>query len=130
LPAVLIADNDHAVCSLLVEVLVRRGLDVGQVSDGEAALAAVRDPSVRVLVCDLDMPRASGLEVLAGLGAGPTAPAAIVISGYLDAALHERLAALPAVRTILRKPFDLLAFADEVCQLVATHPVAVDTPPA
>jgi CheY-like chemotaxis protein len=130
LPAVLIADNDNAVCSLLVEILVRRGLDVGQVADGEAALMAVRDPSVRVLVCDLDMPRASGLEVLAGLGDRPSAPAAIVISGYLDAALYERLSAIPAVRTILRKPFDLLAFADQVCQLVAGHSVAADTPMA
>jgi CheY-like chemotaxis protein len=124
MPAVLVADNDSAISALLVDVLTRVGLAVGTAFDGDAALAAARDPAVRVFVCDLDMPRVSGVEVLEALRDLPAPPAVVVISGYLDAALHERLAALPFVRAILRKPFDLLAFAQRVRELVAADSLA------
>jgi DNA-binding NtrC family response regulator len=101
---VLIADNDAAVSSLLTEILVRGGLTVQQAFDGVTAGALVRDPAVRVLVCDLDMPRASGLEVLESMLGMANAPAAVVISGYLDAAIADRLRRLPHVREVLRKP--------------------------
>ena len=116
--SVLIADNDGAVSSLLTEVLVRRGIAVVNAYDGETARQRARQPGVRVLVCDLDMPRASGVEVLESLQDLPQPPASIVISGYLDAEVCERLSRLPYVRHVLRKPFDLLAFAETVRQLV------------
>lgn len=119
---VLIADNDVAVSALLAEILMRSGLAVQQVFDGEAARARVREPWVRVLVCDLDMPRASGLEVLESMVDLPQAPPAVVISGYLDGAIVDRLSRLPHVREVLRKPFDLLAFAARVRDLAAPRP--------
>jgi CheY-like chemotaxis protein len=108
---VLIADNDRAVSSLLTEVLVRSGLRVVNAYDGDEASAMVGDPSIRVIVCDLDMPGASGLEVLESLNTRPSPPDAVVVSGYLDADVRARLARLPFVRKVLGKPFDLLAFA-------------------
>ncbi len=119
---VLIADNDVAVSALLAEILVRAGLTVQQAFDGEAARAQVRDPAVRVLVCDLDMPRASGLDVLESMGDLPRAPATVVISGYVDGAIADRLARLAHVRDVLRKPFDLLAFAARVRELAGGAP--------
>jgi CheY-like chemotaxis protein len=119
-PAVLIADNDSAVSALLTEVLVRRGLTVWHAFDGETARQKAREPAVGVLVCDLDMPRASGLEVLESLRDLVRPPLTVVVSGYLDTALQERLRALPHVREVLRKPFDLLAFAARVNQLVGS----------
>lgn len=118
---VLIADNDGAVSSLLTEVLVRSGLAVVHAFDGETARVRARHPGVRVLVCDLDMPRTSGLEVLESLRDLPQPPDTVVISGYLDADVYERLSRLKHVRHVLRKPFDLLAFAERVRQLVAAE---------
>lgn len=66
-PTVLIADNDSDVSDLLRDVLQRRGLHVERCFDGEAASTMVRELAVQVLVCDLDMPRASGVEVVDGL---------------------------------------------------------------
>ena len=117
---ILIADNDAAVSSLLTEVLVRLGLQVRHAFDGEVARSMARDPAVGVLICDLDMPRISGLEVLESLANLSRPPQAIVVSGYLDAAVQDRLVGLPYVRELLRKPFDLLDFADRVSVMAAS----------
>jgi CheY-like chemotaxis protein len=118
-PKVLIADNDPAVNGLLRDVLERSGLAVVQAFDGRTALALAREPQVRVLVCDLDMPGASGVEVLEALALLPVPPDAVVVSGYVDAAVRTRLRALPFVREVLGKPFDLMAFAGRVAELLA-----------
>jgi DNA-binding response OmpR family regulator len=122
--SVLIADNDSAVSDLLTQVLTRAGLAVAHAYDGEVAIELARDPVVRVFVCDLDMPRASGIEVLEALGAMAAPPATIVITGFLELAVLERLQAMPFVRDVLRKPFDLLQFAARVQALLA--PPATD----
>lgn len=114
MPIVLVADNDSAVSGLLCSVLARAGLTVRQAFDGEQARQQVRDPDVRVLVCDLDMPKLSGVEVLESMVDLAAPPPAIVVSGFVDEAIQERLARLPHVRLVLRKPFDLLAFAASV----------------
>lgn len=114
---VLIADNDRAVSSLLTEILVRAGLSPVHAFDGHTAATMARQPGLRILVCDLDMPGASGLDVLESLRDLPQPPQAVVVSGYLDADVRQRLAKLPFVREVLSKPFDLLLFAERVRQL-------------
>jgi CheY-like chemotaxis protein len=122
---VLVADNDRAVSSLLSEVLRRQGLRVLQAFDGEQAKAMVVDPCVAVLVCDLDMPKVSGLEVLDWLQDQPHRPHVVVISGYLDARIEGHLRAKPFVRDMQRKPFDLFRFAQSVQALVAASSAGV-----
>ena len=117
--AVLIADNDRAVGQLLVEMLQRAGLTVAWVGDGQAALEHVRATLPQVLVCDLDMPILPGVELLEALHRDGVQLQVVVVSGYLDAAVLERLGRLPFVRETLRKPFDLLQFADLVKRLCA-----------
>lgn len=124
MPHVLIADNDGAVSALLTEVLVRTGLKVEHAFDGEQARQMARHPGVGLVVCDLDMPRLSGVEVLESLVDLPRPPAAVVISGYLDERIRARLAQLPFVRETMRKPFDLLAFSSRVHGLLASAPTA------
>ena len=123
---VLVADNDRAVSGLLTEVLVRSGLRVVHAYDGHAAASMARDPVIRAIVCDLDMPGASGLEVLASLADLPTPPAAVVVSGYLDADVRAKLARLPFVRRVFAKPFDLRAFAACVQEACAAAAPAVE----
>lgn len=116
---VLIADNDRAVSGLLGEVLQHAGLQAAHAYDGDQASRLARDPAVRVLVCDLDMPGASGVEVLESLRDLEQPPHAMVISGYLDANIEARLRAMPYVHEVMRKPFDLLVFAGVVRRLAA-----------
>ncbi|MCB9877417.1 MAG: response regulator [Planctomycetes bacterium] len=117
---VLIADNDRDVSSLLVELLRRAGLRATPAYDGPSAARLARDPALRVLVCDLDMPGASGLEVLESLCDLRRPPAVMVISGYLDDRIRTRLAALPFVHAVLGKPFDLMRFQAMVKDLAGT----------
>ena len=114
---VLIADNDRAVSGLLREVLERAGLRVEQAFDGEEARRMARVSGVACLVCDLDMPRANGIEVLESLRAVAAPPPVVVVSGYLDAEVRARLAELPFVREVMRKPFDVLRFSAKVQEL-------------
>ncbi|MFN9275604.1 MAG: response regulator [Planctomycetota bacterium] len=113
-PTILLADNDRAVSSLLVELLKRFGVTAVPVYDGEEAMRQGRLPGLAAIVCDLDMPRASGIDVLESLADLASPPPTIVISGYVDEVVRSRLARLPFVRDVLRKPFDLLAFARTV----------------
>lgn len=124
---VLIADNDRAVNGLLTEILVRAGLSPVHAFDGHTAAIMARQPGLRVVVCDLDMPGASGLDVLESLRDLPKPPQAVVVSGYLDADVRKRLGKLPFVREVFSKPFDLLLFAERVRQLAAE---AGRSPPA
>ncbi len=114
---VLLADNDAGVGRVLEQVLAREGIDVQWAADGEIAVQALRRGGFQLLICDLDMPKLSGEEVLEHLGKIPAAPPALVISGYLDASSNRRLLEIPGVRMTLRKPFDVFAFARLVADL-------------
>jgi two-component system response regulator QseB len=127
MPTILLADNDRAVSALLTEILRRFGVAVDPAYDGDEAKVKGRRPGLAAIVCDLDMPKASGLEVLESLADLPNPPPAIVISGYVDDAVRLRLQRLPFVCDVLRKPFDLLAFASKVKALAT---VAGGEPPA
>lgn len=118
-PSILIADNDRSVGLLLTEVLGRLGCHAALVQDGEQAVAALARQQFRVLVCDLDMPRLTGLEVIEWLARRPSPPAVVVVSGYLDAVAGQQLSRQPFIRSVLRKPFDVIAFGQLVAGLVA-----------
>lgn len=120
--SVLVADNDRAVSALLLEVVRRLGCGVDAAYDGQEAIALLSSRPYRVLVCDLDMPKATGLEVVQWLSNRAGAPATIVISGFVDAIVERQLLAIPCVRLVMKKPFDLLQFADAVRELLAAEP--------
>jgi CheY-like chemotaxis protein len=116
---VLVADNDPGVRALLAELARRQGYGVRTAEDGEAACTELARGGVDVFVCDLDMPKLSGTQVLDWLGQQPHQPATVVVSGYLDARTTDGLARRPWVRASLRKPFDVLAFVQLLRGLAA-----------
>lgn len=118
-PKVLIADNDRAVSSLLAEIVRRLGCAVEVAYDGAAAVAALGAGGFRVLVCDLDMPKVSGFEVVQWLAPRPDAPQTLVISGFVDAGTEQRLQAFACVQGVLKKPFDLAFFSQQVRGLLS-----------
>ena len=129
-PVVLIADNDRAVGGLLRELLSRSGAEVHMVEDGEAAKQRLALGGIDVLVCDLDMPRASGQDVAAWLATQPHQPVMIVVSGYVDEATRSQLEARPFVKHVWSKPFDLFAFRDAVLAVPRAAAAAATLQPA
>ncbi len=127
---VLVADNDAGVRSLLAELARRLGFQVEEAADGEAAQALLRERPVDLLVCDLDMPKVSGQQLLAWLGQRPAPPRTLVVSGYVDAAIQAELSQRPFVLKVLRKPFDVMEFVAEVRRLAKPAAPAVQAPSA
>ena len=65
---VLVVDDDPAVGKVLSAQLAQAGITCRHVLDASAALALLRERPVDVVITDLRMPGASGLELLAEIG--------------------------------------------------------------
>lgn len=104
----LIVDDDVEVRELLAEHVRSRGLKVGTASDGRAAIEALkRSPGqFGLILCDLHLPGAGGLEVLQAARGANASCSVVIITGYasLDSAIQAvRLGAYDYVT----KPFSL-----------------------
>jgi DNA-binding response OmpR family regulator len=110
---VLLAEDDPSMRRLLAGTLRRDGFQVIEVENGAELLALVGslllDPaaagSVDLVISDIRMPGASGLEVLARLRAGDRVTPVFLITAFGDPATHAEAQRLGA-RTF-DKPFDL-----------------------
>lgn len=80
------------------EMLIRHGLRrllemdaeilvVGEAADGEAALRAIPNAGIDVLLLDIRMPKKTGLDVLAELGRAESLPPTLVLTTFDDAEL-------------------------------------------
>lgn len=61
---VLVAEDEPGILESLDFILRRAGWSISTVTDGEAALDAVRELHPRVMVLDLMLPKRTGFEVL------------------------------------------------------------------
>jgi len=67
---ILIAEDEPSILESLDFILRRAGWSIGTVTDGDAALEAVRRLKPRVLVLDVMLPKRSGFDVLKQIRAG------------------------------------------------------------
>jgi DNA-binding NtrC family response regulator len=111
---VLIADGDRALARGLADSLREAGKEALVAEDGQTALDLVRSRTVDLILLDLDLPRVSGLNVLAALPSVQTDAEVIVMTngGTVESAVEAmRLGA----RDYLRKPLasdDLVRVVD------------------
>lgn len=63
MPKILIADDDRNISSLISDSLIDEGFETTVVSDGNAALAVIGQTSFDLILLDIMMPGADGLEV-------------------------------------------------------------------
>jgi two-component system response regulator CpxR len=63
-PAVLLVDDDHELCAMLVEYLSREGYRVHAVNDGASGVTAVAQGGFDIVVMDISMPRMDGFDAL------------------------------------------------------------------
>ena len=78
---VLIAEDEQHLGQILSTFLSGRGYQVSTVSDGRAALEALRAETFDVALLDIVMPELDGLEVLRQVREEPEAPEIIIITG-------------------------------------------------
>lgn len=110
-PRVLLAEDDEALRALLASTLRGEGFLVDEVPDGRALLHALageldatRAPDL--LVTDLRLPGASGLEAVLALRAHDPWLPVLMITAFGDPLTHARAREM-GVDVILDKPFEL-----------------------
>jgi DNA-binding response OmpR family regulator len=92
----------------LVLELSEAGYDALGFADGISGLAAVRELKPALVICDIQLPRYSGLDLLRKLTASEArngGPAFILLSAYSDPATRQQAAELGVTRFLV-KPVD------------------------
>ena len=102
---VLLVEDDLALGELFAQVLRERGHEVTLASDVPSAIAALSKASFDVVVTDLRLPGASGLELLAWVKREEMPLRVVVASAFatLELTLHARRL---GAREVLSKPVE------------------------
>jgi len=110
---VLLADDDDAMRTMIAEVLRGDGYEVREARDGEELwsllLSELEDGPVHrpgMVISDIRMPGASGLEVLKALRACNQSMPVVLTTAFGDEGTHAEAEELGA-ELLLDKPFDL-----------------------
>jgi len=122
---ILCVEDNLEVSELIQEVLEEEGLTVHVVANGTDALEAMRTPPVLVL-CDLDLPGMSGLELLEKARAGGLLPLSVP---FIFLTAHSQRSNQLLARTLgcdefLSKPIDF-----EMLVLIIRHKLSQARPP-
>lgn len=117
---VLVVDDEQSIRDLIAAFLLTRGIIALKASNGQEALALVRQQGLRptLLISDLVMPEMGGIELLGHLRQQDSDLPVLLMSGYyqdsmaLQKVLDHRTQLLP-------KPFGFTTFAEMLDQLMA-----------
>ncbi len=123
---VLIVDDEEAIRRPMVRFLKRRGAQVDEAGDGEAALARLAGLEVDVILADLRMPRMGGVELYARLEDERPELAARVLflSGDISRLAEPGNTPVPRER-VLVKPMELAELERRILEFVRPHPPLV-----
>ncbi len=111
---IFVAEDDREMRRLIAESLRRDGEFVIEACDGVALADDLRhafygdepDGAGSLIIADVRMPGAGGLEVLRSMRGLPWCPPFILITAFGDPSLHEEARELGAY-AVLDKPFDV-----------------------
>jgi CheY-like chemotaxis protein len=111
----LIVDDDESIQALMIAIFRKLEVTIDSALDGSSALDLIRHHQYDVMILDLMLPGKNGFEVINSMKDGYGELLAHTI--ILTAASNQTLRALtdaPPVHRVMRKPFDLPEFIDEV----------------
>lgn len=117
---VLVVDDEEGPRQVFRRVLEVSGFSVAEAIDGEDALRVFReDPqAVDCVLLDLSMPRLGGHEVFREIRSIRDDVPVVVISGYSEQEILDRLDGAPVAR-VLRKPIGVDALVDTIRDVTA-----------
>jgi two-component system, OmpR family, response regulator RegX3 len=109
---ILVVDDEEAIVDAVSYALRGEGYEVESVGDGEAALAALADDDVDVVVLDLRLPKLSGIEVCRRVRAGSAVP--IIMLTAKDAEVDRVLGLEAGADDYVTKPFSIAELVSRV----------------
>ena len=106
LPHLLIAEDDEALAAILQEYLSDFGYDITLVNRGDDALRKIKEKHFDIILSDIVMPGAGGLDVLAASCSDPVKTLVLLMTGYsgIEDAIH---AVEQGAYDFVSKPFQL-----------------------
>lgn len=117
---ILVIDDDATIRLLLSAGLDRQGFRVTAAEDGPGGLAAFARERPELVLVDVSMPGMDGYAVVARLRAMPRGEALpVLMLTAADDAETRRLAAEAGATAVITKPFQLVALAAHMKQLLA-----------
>lgn len=113
-PLIVVVDDDRAIVNLLAESLADEGYRVATAGDRASALALIESARPALILMDLRLGPAAGVDLVAELRARLGAlPPILVLSGASDLDVQGRALGAAA---IFPKPFDLDTLLSEVAR--------------
>ena len=110
---ILIVDDDERILRLVRRLLERSGYDCTTATSGAAALDLLSREAFELMLCDLQMPGETGLDVIANVRTTYPDTAAIMVTGVDDEKLADHALELGAYGYIV-KPFSSTDLAIQV----------------
>ena len=122
---ILIAEDEANLRLVLQKELERLGYRVQAAPDGEAALRKLEESNVDVLLCDINMPRIDGMEVLRRVHERPNPPEVIMLTGQATVETAVEAMKLGAY-DYLTKPYRITELDVRVKQAAEKRRLRVD----
>jgi len=122
-PTVAVIDDDPAVRRVMTRMLRNAGLRVASFATAEEFLQAYDELRPSCIVLDVVLPGLSGPDLLERLQAAPPGPAAIFVTGRIDAQQSLRRRGLGKV-PCLQKPFEPALLVEAVSRALAARELA------
>jgi DNA-binding response OmpR family regulator len=117
---VLVADDDEALLDLMARRVERLGFHVDRAADGQAAMSLIQLARYDLIVADIYMPEATGLDLM--VRARELDPDVQVIVATASANLDNAIEALnQGAFAYLTKPFDHLTIFDRTVERALEH---------
>jgi len=126
--AILVVDDEQSVCELLYSILSRRHW-VATARDAEEAISMLGKAHYDVMISDLRMKGADGLELIGEASARWPHLRTVLLSGYVEDNVARRAHAL-GVSAVVEKPFDAIEFQAQVEGILADARAAAELPEA
>ena len=122
---VLVADDNAAVCEVVIAALAEDDVQVLKAFDGEEAVASAREHRPDAIVLDLLMPKLDGISALVRLRADPiTRNIPVLMMSGMPGKEASRLAAAYGAGEFLVKPFQMQHLVTRIRALLDSAPVA------
>ena len=115
---ILLAEDDDSLRGFLKRALERAGFEVRACADGEEALPALPEAEWDLLLTDIVMPGADGIEVARQASAVQPDLRIMFITGFAAVALAAKESA-PQGAKVLSKPIHLREIVSEVERMMA-----------
>jgi twitching motility two-component system response regulator PilH len=116
---VLVVDDVKSELEIISRILQDAGLEVIRASDGEEAIARIRETSLDLVILDVVMPRMNGFEVIRELRGDPkTAKLPVIFCTQKNTEIDKSWGMDLGADAYINKPFEPKQFISIVQQLL------------